>query len=811
MSSFWQDLRYAFRTLSKSKGFTAIAVLTLAVGIGINAAVFTITNASLFKGFSFDKNDRIVYLGSRDTRQKWDNGPVSYPDLRDWRAQAKSFNGLAAATGTSIAFIDNTGLPEFHFGARMTANAFQVIGQKPIIGRDFTAADELPGAPPVAILTYGFWDRRFGKDPSIVGRSFSMSGIYTTVVGVMPKGLVFPYDLDIWIVLGPRAETEKREFRNLIVFGRLADGMNIKGARAEIDTINHNLQKDYPNTNQSFVPVVLSYNQFYFGDLTTIFSAMMAAVVFVLLIACANVANLLLARAVGRSREISIRIALGAGRWRLVRQLLVESLLLSSAGGVFGWLIAVGAVHIFKVLTVPFNFYSWIDYSMDWRVLAYLVAASIGTGVLFGLVPALRLSKLDVNSALKEGGRGTSAGAHSRRLSGILVVSEMALAIVLLAGAGLMIRSFLNVFHATLGVKTDNVLVFRITLPQARYKAADEISFHDRLHERLTALPGVESAAIALAPPTGGSMTFPYELEGSQTDDQHRPSLSALLIGPDYFHVMGVGVLQGRAFTDQDGVSGPPVVIVNEQFAAKFWPGQNAIGKRLRLFGAQAGVTINDTSNAWLTVVGIVPNIVQNDISPRQIDPLIYLPFRQQPGPLVWVLARTRVPPETLGTAFRKEIQALDPGLPVFGLGSLDQNLLRNSWFYRVFGVMFVMFAAIALLLASVGLYALMAHSVNQRTQEIGVRMAMGASAGNIRGLVMLQGMRQVAIGLVIGLVGAFLAMRVLRTQLVQVSPADPGTFVFAAAILTLAAVLGCFLPARRATKVDPMVALRYE
>ena len=489
MNSVWQDLRYAFRTLGQNKGFTTIAVLTLAVGIGLNASVFTITDAMLFKGFPFDKSDRIVYLGSKDTRQKYEYGPVSYPDLRDWRAQAKSFSGLAAAGGTSIALTDNTGLPELHFGARMTANGFQVIGQKPILGRDFTPADELPGAPPVGILAYGFWERRFGKDPSVIGRSFPMSGIYTTVVGVMPKGLQFPFDEDIWIVLGPRAETEKREFRNLVVWGRLGDGVDIKSARAEMNAVGANLLKDHPTTNQGFVPVVLSYDQFYFGDVTTMFGAMMAAVGFVLLIACANVANLLLARAVGRSREVSIRIAQGAGRWRLVQQLLVESLLLSTAGGLFGWLIAVGAVRLFRILTVPFNFYGWIDYSMDARVLGYLIIVSLGTGVLFGLVPALRLSKFDVNSSLKEGGRGSSAGVHSRRLSGLLVVSEMALAIVLLAGAGLMIRSFFNVFHAALGVNTHNVLGFRITLPQARYKAADEVSFHDRLHDRLLLFP----------------------------------------------------------------------------------------------------------------------------------------------------------------------------------------------------------------------------------------------------------------------------------------------------------------------------------
>ncbi len=807
MSSLWRDLRYALRSLGKSKGFTAVAILTLALGIGVNAAIFTLTNAVLFKGFPFDQNQRIYYLGSRNVnRPNFTYGPVSNPDFRDWRAQTKSFTGLAAALGGSQVLSDGVGAAEAHPFARMTSNSLQVIGQKPVLGRDFTPADEVRGAPQVAMLTYNLWQTRYGKDPSVIGRAIRLNGVATTIVGVMPRGLTFPFDLDFWVCLTPRAETDKREARQLLVFGRMADGATLQSARAELNTIASSLQKDYPATNQGFVPVVLTYNELYIGPrITLIFEAMLVAVAFVLLIACSNVANLLLARAAARSREVSIRVALGAGQWRVVRQLLVESLVLSIVGGIAGWLIAIGAIRIFAVATVPLGRPSWIDFSMDFRVFLYLACISLGTGLLFGIAPALQLSRVNVNATLKDGGRGASLGVQGKRLSGILVVTEVALAVVLLAGAGLMIRSFLNVYQASLGVNPANVLQMGLGVPQARYpQPSDQINFYDKLTARLVAMPGVDSVAIASAPPSGGSQTLPYELEGAPSDAQRRPALSAVVISPDYFRVMDVGILQGRAFTEQDGVAGPPAVIVNQQFASKFWPGEDPLGKRLRLF-------TGETAGPWLTVVGIAPNIVQNDISPRQIDALIYLPYRQKPQNIVFILARTRVPPGTLISAFRRETQALDQDVPINGLMTLVERLNRNSWFYRVFGIIFVIFAGIALLLASVGLYALMAHSVSRRTQEIGVRMVVGASAGNILRLVFIQGMSQLAIGLVIGLVAALPATRLLRSALVQVSPADPGILAVASLILIAAAALGCWIPARRAVRVDPVFALRHE
>ena len=805
--SLFSDVRFGLRTLARNPVFTFVAVIALSLGIGANAVVFTLTNTVLLKGFPFDKNDRILYMGSRNLTRSDQFGPVSYADFRDWRTQAKSFVGIAAASGTQINLTDDQGLPETHRAAQMSANSFYLIGQKPLIGRDFTSADEAVGAPQVMILTYGLWERRYGKDANILGRIVKLNGTPTSIIGVMPKGLTFPFDGDLWFPLVPTADSEKRELRDLIAFGRLTDGATLESARAEMQTIGHNLAMAYPVTNQNFAPVVWTYNRFYVGaEITTIFLAMLVAVSFVLLIACANVANLLLARAVSRSREISIRIAVGATRWRLIRQLLIESVIIAVAGGALGWLLGLWGVHIFDVVTTPFGKPSWMVFSMDYRVFAYLAAVSFGSSLLFGLAPALRLSKLDVLSGLKDGGRGSSEGHHSRRLSSLLVIAEMALAIVLLAGAGLMIRSFLNVYRASLGVNTTkSVLTMRLILPQAKYSHPnDQIFLHERLKTSLESIPGVERVAIANFLPTGGSTPIPYEFEGAPMDASRRATLSAVVITSDYFHVMGVAALQGRFFTDSDGVAGPQVAIVNQRFAAKFWPGEDPLGKRLRLFSGA-------TAQPWLTVVGVVPNIVQNDIAPRQIDPLIYLPYRERPQADMAVVALTRVPPVTLGTAFRREIQSIDPDLPIYNLWTMQQRLERNYWFYRAMGVLFVVFAGIALMLASIGLYAVMAHSVGQRTQEMGLRMALGATARNLLRLVFVTGMRQVAIGLAIGALASLAMMRVLKSALVAVSPADPATFVIATAVLVLAAALGCYIPARRAMRVDPLVALRHE
>jgi putative ABC transport system permease protein len=638
--SFLDDVRLSFRTLRKNPGFTAVAVTILALGIGVNATVVTLTNAVLFRGFPLvDRNDRILYMTTGI------NCCVSYPDFEDWRAQAKSFEDMAIVHGIQKTFSDRGGSPETVYTTEVSANTFHLAGVKPILGRDFVHSDELPGAAPLAILRYGFWERWYGKDQSIIGRTVRINGVPTTVVGVMPQGFSFPQNQDLWTPLVPTPDVRRRDNRETwFVFGRLADGVTRESARVEMETIGRRLAAAYPLTNQgrNLLPRIFNFREFFIGsNATMIYEAMLVAVSFVLLIACANLANLMLARATGRSREISVRMALGAGRRRIIQLLLVESVMLSTAGGALGWAIAKWGVRVYGLTVTGAGlsdaiggpwFDNIFDYTMGYRVFAYLVAISIGTGLLFGLAPALRLARLDINAALKDGGRGSAGTVRGKHLSSLLVIGEMALAVVLLAGAAVMIRSFLNIYNADMGVKTEHILVALLSLPPSRYPGADaQISFFDRLKTRLEAIPGVESIATAESIPTWGSRHMPYELAGDepasvQEGDRQRPRVSALVISPDYFRALGAGLLSGRQFSDADGASGVPVAIVNQRFASAHWAGRDPVGKRLRLFD-------RDTPQPWVTVVGVAANIVQNDGTRQDFDPVVYLPYRQsQPG-----------------------------------------------------------------------------------------------------------------------------------------------------------------------------------
>ncbi|MBV8843802.1 MAG: ABC transporter permease [Bryobacterales bacterium] len=794
------DFRLGARALGKNPGFSTAAMTMLAVSIGINATVFTVTNAVLFKGFpAVEGNDRLMYIS---------NGGccISYPDFEDIRAQAKSFSEMGITHGVASVVSDGSGFPERVEVTEVSSATFRTVGRKPILGRDFAAADEIAGAAPVAMLSYGFWERRYAKDPSIVGRSIRMNGALTTVIGVMPAGLSFPQTVDTWIPLAQTARVKNRENTDTwFAFGRLADGVTFESARAEVETIIRRLETDYPVTDLRQHLVVQRFRDFFIGpNAVALYGSMWGAVGFVLLIACANLANLLLARAIGGARDISVRIALGAARWRIMRQLLVESVMLSSLGGTLGWWIAKWGVRSYAAAMANKSSWLIIDYRMDNRVLAYLIAISIGTGILFGLAPALRLSKLDVNTALKDGSRGATSGGRGKRLSAVLVTGEMALAVVLLAGAGVMIRSFLKIHNSNMGIDPDNLLAGAVTLPQSRYTGDQTIAFSERLLMRVSAMPGVESAALAESLPSAGAAKYTYELErGPAVEYGSRPSIGGLKISPNYFRTVRATVLAGREFGERDVASSAPVAIVNRLFAENSWPGEDPIGKRIRLF--------NDKSpDAWRTVVGVVSNIVQRDINRQRADPIVYLPYAQKPGPYIWVLARTRVRPGILANAFRREVQVLDSDLPLYGPFALSDRLERygDSRFY---GNLFLIFAAIALLLASIGLYTVVALSVRQRTQELGVRMAMGATPADILKLVFTEGMAPLGCGLAIGLAGSFAVNRVLQAALVRVSPSDPLTLVVSSGILIVAAMLGCWIPARRAMRVDPVVALRHE
>jgi len=800
LESAAQDVRLGFRGMLRSRASTAVAIATLAVGIGVNATVFTVTNAVLFKGFAgVHRNDRLLYIS---------NGGccVAYADFEDYRAQARSFEGMAIVHGVGFVYSDTNDLVENVQSNENSADVFTVVGQRPILGRDFSPADEVDGAPLVGILNYDFWKRHYGKDPSVIGRVVKKNGAPMTIVGVMPEGFSFPQKVDVWVPLVKTPQVLDRGNRDTwCVVARLAEGATPESARAEIETIAKRLALEYPATNKDFRPAVGRFHEFFIGpNAMLIYGSMWAAVGFVLLIACANLANLLLARAMQRSREISISMALGARRWRIVQQLLIESVMLSAAGGFLGWWIAKWGVRAYELAMTAKSGWLIIDYTLDLRVLAYLIAVSAGTGLLFGLAPALRLSVLDVNNALKDGSRRATGGGRSQRLSAMLVTGEMALAVVLLAGAGVMIRSYVKIHTADMGVDLTNVIGGSVDLPAARYpRPEDRIAFHDRLAARLEALPGVESVTTVDMLPSWGSTRVRYELAGVAADDGSRPRLSTVKIAPPYFRTVRASLLSGREFNDTDVASAAPVAIVNQQLARQFWPRENPIGKQLRVWDVK-------TPQRWVTVVGVVSNIVQNDMNRQRIDPVVYLPYRQQPGGGAWILVRTRDAATRLTNAMRREVRALDPDLPMYGPMSIVDRMER-FWDTRFYGSLFLIFAAIALLLAAIGLYTVVAHSVRQRTQEIGVRMAVGADARDILTLVGRQGLLPSGVGLVVGLAAAVLVNRVLASELVQVSPSDPISLAVASAALMGSALLGCLVPARRAMRVDPIVALRHE
>lgn len=805
------DLRYILRGLRASPGFTATAILTLAIGIGVNAAVFTVINSVLFKGFPLVRgNDRLLYMTT------FDGCCVSYPDYKDWAAQAESFDGMGITHGIAVEYVDGGGFPERLEATEVSSNTFRLTGQQPVLGRDFDAADDAPGAAPTAILNYGFWDRRYAKDPAAIGRVVRINGVATTIVGVMPQGYSFPQKVDVWVPLIPTPSVLNRNNRNTwFAFGRLRDGVTMEAARAELLTISKRLEAEYPETNKDLPPHVYTFGSFFIGDAAAqTYYALWGAVGFVLLIACANLANLLLARAAGRSREVSLRIALGAGRWRIVRQLLIESITLSFAGGVAAWWIAKAGVRFWAMSggeSLSGNilggwFDDVLDFSMDARVFFYMIAISIATGVLFGLVPALRISRLDVNAALKDGGRGTSLGRRGSRLSSLLVAGEMALAIMLLAGAGMMIRSFLNATKGDMGFDRENLLIALVQLPESRYPDANSRNnFHERLQEQLNAIPGVRSAATDQSPPGWFGNVYGTEVEDTPSaDPDSRPMIETKTIGPAYFKTLEVPIVAGREFNDSDRASGIPAAIVSQKFAARFWPGQDPIGKRLRSY-------IGATPTEWRTVMGVVPDIGRNGES-GQSEAAVYTSYAQRPGSGTWIVARTAIPPETLSDAVRKTVREMDSDLPI-GLGPepLTRRLAGVHQYRAAMAGIFALFAAIALLMAAIGLYAVVANSIARRTQEMGVRIALGATARDILKLVLRQGMLPMLAGLGIGLMGSMAVYRVLQSVLVQVPVNDPVTLAASVAVLTTASALGCLIPARRAMRVDPVVALREE
>jgi predicted permease len=803
------DLRFAVRMLLKDKWFTLVAVLALGLGIGLNATVFTFVNAVLIRGLPFHHPEQILHMNGRNTATGNESG-ISYLDAEELRAQSKAFASLAAYRNNSFIVTENGRPPERVRGYAMSAHAFALLGQEPMLGRAFAAGEDKPDAHPVTILGYGIWKSRYAGDAQILGRVININGTAHEIVGVMPEGVKFPSNAEMWRPLIPAAEDlNRRDLRLLNMFGRLADGKTRAAGTAELTAIAGRLEAQYPDTNRNVGVQVMTFNErFNGGPIRNVFLSLLGAVGFVLLIACANVANLLLARSANRAREMAVRLALGASRARIVGQLLVESVLLACLGGVLGLGLAHFSVKLFDAAVANVGKPYWIVFSFDPRVFAYFAAICLTTGILFGLAPALQVSRTSMNDVLKEGGRGNAGAVRARRMTSTMVIAELALTIVLLVGAGLMIRSFLKLYSLNIGVDTSHMLTMSVQLPNAKYTTSDQRRiFYDSLMGRLQGLPGMRSVAIATSVPFGGSEGRTLEIEGrpwAKPDDA--PRTSTITVSANYFDAMDLIMRRGRGLRESDGVPGSEVAVVNERFATRFFPNQDVIGRRIRLTtGGQ-----KPEPGPWLTVVGVSPTIRQGNPQNPEPDAVVYQPYRFQSPAIMNIIARSQVPPASLTSLMREAVQQVDSDLPVFNVQTMDEILTQNRWPYRVFGTMFALFALIALILSAVGIYAVTSYSVSQRTQEIGVRMALGAQPREVSWLILRRGLVQLAIGLAIGTTLAWFASAPLGA-VIAVPTRDPVTFAVIVTVLVVVTLAACLIPARRATRLDPLNALRTE
>jgi putative ABC transport system permease protein len=814
MQNLLHDLRFAARRLVKDRWITLAAVTALSLGIGATSAMFTIVNAVLLRGLPFDDPDRIVRLDSQDTRGR--TFGVSLQDFDDWQRASKAFSGMAISFNGSLNFSADDRAPEQYQGGYISANGFDIIGETTVLGRSFGPEDDRPGAPAVAVIGDNLWKTRYGGDPAIVGRSVRINALPVTIVGVMPQGMKWPFNSEAWLPmsqLSPAFRNQGRQSRFLMGYGRLADGVTIEQAQSELTNISAQLQKEYADSNKDISGRVRSFNESVVGDnLKTVFWALMGAVSFVLLIACSNVANLLLARAASRSREIAVRVSLGATRARVVRQLLVESVLLAFVSGAVGLGLAVALIRWFDAETAEVGKPFWMVFSMDGTVFAFFAVVCLATGIVFGLAPALHVSKTNVNEVLKEGGRAGSGGVRAKRWTAGLVVAELTLALVLLAGAGFMMRSFFNMYRVDPGFDTSRLLLMSIILPGRKYPDAEsQLTFLRRVDERLNAVGAIEAASTAMTWPLTGGAQRQLVVEGRAPQAGEKPlPVTMITVGPNYFKALGVRLARGRGWTETDGGPGREVAIINPELATRYFGNEDPIGQRIRLSDDTPG----GTTSAWATVIGLTPPLRQRSYRNPEPDPVVWMPHEQNPGQGprgAGILIRGRSDPGSLTAQLRKEIFALDPDMPLANIRTMDQFLEQQRWDIRIFGTMFSVFAGIAILLATVGLYAVTAYSVTQRTQEIGIRMALGAEAQHIRRLILRRGLAQLGVGVAFGLAGAIGVGQILRSQLVQTGPADPITLGSITLLLVIVGVTACLWPARQAAKLDPVAALRHE
>jgi putative ABC transport system permease protein len=820
MQTLWQDLRFGVRVLAKRPVFTLIAVMTLTLGIGANTAIFSVVDGVLLRPLPYSAHDRLLMLWGSFSMTGLNKLGLSELEYTRVRSEARAFTQVAAFRGRTLT-LTGTGEPERVASSLASANLFDTLGVRVSLGRAFTSEEEEQGRNNVVILSHGFWKRRYAANPSALGEALTLNGQKFNIVGVLPQDFLSPNELtggtrpEIWLTLGLNQAQLNAGSHNLNTIARLTDGASSETAQTEVSSIIGRVIKD----NQSFYPTDRSYFNFVtklreevVGNVRRGLFVLLGAVVFVLLIACANVANLTLARGASRQKEFAIRAALGASRLTLVRQLVVESLLLAFAGGSLGVLLAMWGVEALNKLN-PGNIPRLNEVRLDWRVLGFTLLVSVLTGVLFGLVPALQTSKLDLHAGLKEGGRGTSDGLSGSRLRNALVITEMALALMLLIGAGLLITSFWRLHRVNPGFHPEGLLTMALSPPATAYQNPAQIdALYDRLLEKVQSLPGVQSvAATGPLVLTGNNDTImqledrPFDLTGRNL------STNFTVVSPGYFHTMGVRLLKGRLFNDGDREGALPVTVISEMIARVHWPNEDAIGKRVRLLDAPP----ERATVRYMTIVGVVADVKNQGVNaePRQE---MYVPLRQQASVggefrSMALAIRTVVDPMSLAGSVRQTVWALDSNIPVSNVQTMQEVLATGVVQQRFNAALLGVFALLALVLSTAGIYSVISYSVARRTQEIGVRMALGAQTGDVLKLVIRKGMFLALIGIAGGVAASLALTRVMESMLFEVSASDPATFAGVAVLLALVALLACYLPARRATKVDPITALRYE
>jgi predicted permease len=816
MSDLWQDIRYGTRRLTHAPGFTAAAVLTLALGIGATSSIFTLVRAVLLDALPYEDPERLVMVRGLMTREEAEDWPISWLDMEDLGAQQKVFKGVAAV-GDDIAFnLDSAGELEHVPGEMVSAGYFDLLGVKPVAGRTFRAEeDRPPGEARVAVLGHDLWQRRFGGTPAAVGRTLRLNEEAYTIVGVMPPGFRGLTDeAEIWLPAAVAQTTlgkhyvEMRRFRWLFGVARLAPEVSVEQAQKELDGIFTSLAKEYPDSNEHFSLRLTPLSEAWFGDLRSPLLALLGAAGFVLLIACTNVANLLLARAVTRQKEMSVRAALGAGRGRLIRQLLAESVVLSIFGSVLGLFFASWATG-FLTGSGAIQLKSFVNAQVDPTVAAITVVVALACGVFFGLAPALLGTRINLQSGLKAGER-SSAGSGRRRFQALLVISEVGLALALLAGAGLMIKGFGRFVETDLGWKPQGVLTLRMDLTGERYKDSDVYrAFVRQLYEKLSAVSGIESVALeGPGIPTGEWHSASYSLE-NRPEDQEPVSLLRHHVTPGYFKTLGIPLVAGRDFTSQDAYqTAPPAMMVSESMAKRFWPGESAVGKRIK-----PGPF--DGPSPWFTIVGVVADVNHRGLGgEEQSDPDVYSAIFQSPArspSLLSILVRTDGPPTSFVPQVRQAVRETAPSLTVFDVRTLEDRLDEQTARGRSLVLLMTVFAAIALLLAIIGIYGLLSYMVTQRRREIGIRMALGADRGGVVGMVVRGALVMILAGLTLGFVAVLLLNRFLISLLYGLSPSDPATLAATAVLLLGVALIASIVPALQASRISPVTTLRSE